>query len=166
MGPPPGAYRTAAAYLRRQPTPGGAEAFFPDKRGNLVVVVPQGAGSVKVRLAPDSIWGYVSQKQRTFRIYRGQEYRLVHADTLSIYTVNAEQTSAAMSGGPRYYFSRGLKGLIFPLTVPYLRKVYAAGNPAFAAALGEMPLHHSLVDLDRKTGLYRVTTLYRQAAPR
>ena len=147
--------------------PAGIDAFYPDKRGQLVVVVPRGESQVKLRVAPDSVWGYVTDKGRTYRMHRGEEYRLVHADTLSVYISTTEATSGTRPGAvPRYYFSRGLTGLVFPLTLRYLREAYAAGNPAFVAALAQMPFHHSLADFDRKTGLYRVTTIYRQALGR
>ena len=164
VAPPPGAYRSAAAYARHRPQPAGIDATYPDKRGQVVVTVPQGPGTTKLRLAPDSVWGYVTNRGRSFRIYRGQEYQLVHADTLSVYTNNAEAGSGARVGSnSHYYFSRGLTGLIFPLTLHYLREAYAAGSPAFVAALGQMPFHQSLADYDRKTGLYRVTAIYQQA---
>ena len=177
---PPGAYRTAAAYRQRQPRPGGLDAFYPDKRGQLVVQVARGPRTEKRRVAPDSVWGYVSGKGRTVRFYRGQEYTLEHADTLCVYTSITQLGQEARPGAPasapavfgapgglgaaRYFFSRGLTGLIFPLTPRYLREAYAAGNPAFVAALAELRLDQSLADYDRKTGLYRVTTLYRAAA--
>ena len=152
---PPGAYRTASAYRHRQPRPAGINAFYPDKRGKLVVEVPQGTGKAKLRVDPDSTWGYVSGKGRTTRFYRGAEYELLHADTLCVY--------ASTDGNARYFFSRGLTGLIFPLTPHFLREMYAAGTPAFAAALGKLRFNQSLADRDRQTGLFRVTTLYREA---
>ncbi|ALW87005.1 hypothetical protein AUC43_19120 [Hymenobacter sedentarius] len=161
---PPGAYRTAEAYHRRQPQPAGTNAFYPDKRSQLVVEVPQGARTQKVRLIPDSVWGYASGKGRTFRFFRGEEYQLLYADTLCLYSSNIGLAKGAPPGAPRYFFSRGLKGLIFPLTVRYLREMYEASSPAFVAALGQLRFGQSLADFDRKTGLYRVTTLYREAA--
>ncbi|MCC3151986.1 hypothetical protein Q3A66_18665 [Hymenobacter sp. BT770] len=162
---PPGAYRTAEAYHRRLPQPAGTNAFYPDKRGLLVVEVQQGASTQKVRMAPDSVWGYVSGKGRTFRFFRGEEYQLLYADTLCVYadTIGLAKGAQPLSA-PRYFFSRGLKGLVFPLTVHYLREMYEASNPTFVAALGQLRFDQSLSDFDRKTGLYRVTTLYRQAA--
>ncbi|WP_210517861.1 hypothetical protein [Hymenobacter terricola] len=179
-GPPPGAYRSAAAYRHRQPRPAGTDAFYPDKRGQLVVVALQGARSVKLRVAPDSVWGYVSGKGHTVRFYRGQEYQLEHADTLCVYsstTVLVEDARMgpviATPGGiggqtlntytPRYFFSLGLSGLIFPLTPRYLRELYAASNPRFAGAVSSLRIDQSLTDFDRKTGFYRVTTLYQQS---
>lgn len=164
---PPGAYRTAEAYRRRQPQPAGTNAFYPDKRGQLVVVVPQGARTAKLRVAPDSVWGYVSGKGRTVRFHSGQEYVLEFADTLCVYSGYpqlAKGTSA--QGAPRYFFSSGLKGLVFPLTPRYLRALYEASNPAFVAALGKLRIDQGLSDFDRKTGLFRVTAVYRQAAAR
>lgn len=174
---PPGAYRTAAAYRLRKPQPAGTDAFYPDKRGQLVVEVPRGTKTVKQRVAPDSVWGYTSGKGRTFRLHRGEEYRLEFADTLCVYSSNTTPAKAAgdaaVAAGPgggrtigatRYFFSRGLTGLVFPLTVRYLRDMYEASNPAFVAALGQLRLGQSLTDVDRKTGLFRVTTLYREAA--
>ncbi|MBC8082614.1 MAG: hypothetical protein H7Z21_05325, partial [Hymenobacter sp.] len=99
--------------------------------------------------------------------YRGAEYRLEHPDTLCVYSSNTTVVGGDRQGttaGRLYYFSRGLTGLVFPLTTHYLREAYAAGNPAFAAALAQLPFHQSLADYDRKTGLYRVTALYRAAA--
>ena len=174
---PPGAYRTAAAYHRRQPAPAGTDAYYPDKRG-LLVVVPLGRGPKKLRLAPDSTWGYVSGKGRTVRFYRGEEYQLEHADTLCVYSstavpagserADAASTAPVLNSGrylntapPRYFFSRGLKGLVFPLTLRYLREMYAASNPDFAAALARLRFAESLSDRDSKTGLFRVTVLYR-----
>lgn len=176
-GIPPGAYRTAAAYRLRRPQPAGTDAFYPDKRGQLVVEVPRGTKSVKLRVAPDSVWGYVSGKGRTFRLHRGEEYRLEFADTLCVYSSDlvaasgavagsSAVTSARAVGATRYFFSRGLTGLVFPLTVRYLREAYQASNPAFAAALGQLRFDQSLADVNRETGLYRVTTLYREAAGR
>ena len=173
---PPGAYRTAAAYRHRQPQPAGTNAFYPDKRGKLVVEVPRGTGKAKLRVAPDSLWGYVSGKGRTTRFYRGAEYELLHADTLSVYASTDGQLGGPQSGGvlggssagsaaaaTKYFFSRGLTGLIFPLTPRFLREMYAAGTPAFVAALDKLRFDQSLADRDRKTGLFRVTTLYREA---
>ncbi|GAB3573881.1 hypothetical protein [Hymenobacter daeguensis] len=165
---PPGAYRTAAAYHRRQPQPAGSDATYPDKRGQLVVEVPRGPKTEKLRVSPDSVWGYVSGKGRTFRIYRGEEYRLEHTDTLCVYTRQASITSTGLrpnaSGQQNYFFSLGLNGLVFPLTVPYLRELFAASNPAFVKALSELSFSQSLADFDRKTGLYRVTSVYREAS--
>jgi len=178
---PPGAYRTAGDYAHRRPQPGGTDAFYPDKRGQLVVVVPQGAREVKRRIAPDSVWGYVSGKGRAFRIYRGEEYRLLFADTLCVYSSNTVLGEEGRMGrvvptpgqfvnysmaAPKYFFSAGLKGLIFPLTPRFLRELYAASNPAFVARLAELKFDESLTDFDPKTGLYRVTTLYRETTPR
>ena len=167
-GRPAGAYRTAAAYRHHQPQPAGADAFYPDKRSQVVVVVPRGPETAKLRVSPDSAWGYVSARGQSFRLYRGEEYRLDQADTLCVYStsfvvVNGLRVGAA--AGRRYFFSRGLTGLIFPLTSFYLREAYGASNPAFAAALKQLPASRSLTDYDRKTGLYRVTSLYRQTAP-
>lgn len=175
----PGAYRSAAAYRHRQPQPAGSDAFYPDKRGQLVVVVPQGSRHIKLRVAPDSVWGYVSGKGRTTRFYRGEEYQLEHADTLCVYSSTTTLVGGTRGGAvlatptnfngqtlntytPRYFFSLGLNGLIFPLTPHYLREMYAASNPVFAAAVSKLRVDQSLVDFDRKTGLFRVTTLYRQ----
>ena len=164
---PPGAYRTAAAYHRRQPEIPGTDATYPDKRGQVVVVVPRGASSVKLRVSPDSVWGYVSQKGHTSRLYRGQDYRLEYADTLSIYSQSFNSVNATIGGtnntAPHYYFSRGLTGLLFPLTSRYLREAYQASNPAFVEAVGKLRIDQSLVDFDKKTGLFRVTTLYRES---
>ena len=163
---PPGAYRTPEAYHQRQPRPGGTNAFYPDKRGQLVVKVWQGPHTRKLRIAPDSVWGYVSGKGRTVRFFRGEEYQLAHADTLCVYSGNGALVKGQRQplSEPRYFFSRGLKGLIFPLTVRYLREMYEASNPAFVAVLGQMRFDQGLSDFDRKTGFYRVTAIYRKAA--
>ncbi|MBF9143309.1 hypothetical protein [Hymenobacter properus] len=175
----PGAYRTAAAYHRRQPQPAGSDAFYPDKRGMVVVEVPQGARTTKLRFAPDSVWGFVNGKGRTTRLFRGNEYRLEYADTLCVYSTSNITAGNDRNGNnllvpgansmgaytnARYFFSRGLTGLIFPLTVSYLRQAYAASNPAFVASLGKLRVDQSLVDFDRNTGLFRVTTLYHEAS--
>ena len=163
---PPGAYRTAEAYHRHQPRPGGTNAFYPDKRGLLVVEVPQGLRTQKLRVASDSVWGYVSGRGRTVRFFRGEEYQLAHADTLCVYSSSAMLANSERQplSAPRYFFSRGLKGLIFPLTVRYLRDMYEASSPAFVAALGQLRFDQGLSDFDRKTGLYRVTAIYRKVA--
>ena len=165
---PPGAYRTGAAYHRKQPHPAGLDAFYPDKHGQLVVVVPRGLKTTKLRVAPDSLWGYVSGKGRTTRLFRNEEYRLEHADTLCVYAQNSTAVNGALGGAngasTRYFFSRGLTGLIFPLTTRYLREAYEASNPGFIATIGKLRFDQSLVDFDRKTGLFRVTTLYRESA--
>ncbi|GAA3963465.1 hypothetical protein [Hymenobacter antarcticus] len=169
----PGAYRSAAAYRRHQPQPAGSNAFFPDKRGQVVVVVPRGPSSQKVRIAPDSVWGVVSDKGRTTRIFRGDEFRLEHADTLCLYTSarNVGTSGSARYGGrglaaTQYFFSVGLTGLIFPLTTAYLREQYAASNPGFAAALDKLKFYDGLSDYDSKAGLYLVTKLYRESTVR
>ncbi|GAB2711790.1 hypothetical protein GCM10011495_18910 [Hymenobacter frigidus] len=169
----PGAYRSASAYRRHQPQPAGTNAFFPDKRGQVVVVMPSGPATTKVRLDPDSVWGVVSDKGRTTRIFRGEEFRLEHADTLCLYssTGNMGTMGPARYGGrtlatTHYFFSVGLTGLIFPLTTPYLREQYAASNPRFVAVLDKLKFNASLSDYDRKAGLYLVTKMYRDATPR
>ncbi|MDQ2770478.1 MAG: hypothetical protein M3Y54_08265 [Bacteroidota bacterium] len=176
---PPGAYRTGAAWHRRQPQPAGLDAFYPDKRGQVVVVVPVGNSRQKIRLAPDSLWGYVTSKGRTRRLYRGGEYQLEAADTLTVYSsstvpgsIEAPGTAALTPGSnalgpyvaPRYYFSRGLTGLIFPLTMRYLREAYGTSNPAFVGKLSNLRFDQSLSDVDHKTGLFRITSIYREAA--
>ena len=169
----PGAYRSAAAYRRHQPQPAGTNAFFPDKHGQVVVVGSSGPTTTKVRIAPDSVWGVVSDKGRTTRIFRGEEFRLEHADTLCLYssTGNMGTMGPARYGGrtlatTHYFFSVGLTGLIFPLTTPYLREQYAASNPRFVAVLDKLKFNASLSDYDRKAGLYLVTKMYRDATPR
>ena len=169
----PGAYRSASAYRRHQPQPAGTNAFFPDKRGQVVVVVPSGPAPTKVRLAPDSVWGVVSDKGRTTRIFRGEEFRLEHADTLCLYssTGNMGTIGPARYGGrtlatTHYFFSVGLTGLIFPLTTPYLHEQYAASNPRFVAVLDKLKFNASLSDYDRKAGLYLVTKIYRESTAR
>jgi hypothetical protein len=164
---PPGAYRTAAAYRQRQPNPAGTDASYPDKRGQLAVEVPLGAQSTKLHVAPDSVWGYVSAKGRSFRIYRGDEYRLEYADTLCVYSRSANAANPGLGGtngmALQYYFSRGLGGLIFPLTARYLREAYEATNPAFVEAVGKLRISPSLSDYDKKTGLFWVTKVYRES---
>lgn len=166
----PGAYRTAAAYHRRQPQPAGTNAFFPDKRGQVVVVVASGPNSGRVRLAPDSVWGVVSDKGRTTRIFRGEEFRLEHADTLCVYSSlgTAGVAGPARYGGrtlanTQYFFSVGLTGLVFPLTAHYLREQYAASNPAFVTAVEKQGFGTSLSSYDRKASQFLVTKLYREA---
>jgi hypothetical protein len=165
---PPGAYHTAAAYHRHQPEVPGVDATYPDKRGQVVVVVPRGTQTAKLRIAPDSVWGYVTNKGRTFRLYRGDGYRVEHADTLSIYSQSSlsinKTTGGTNNTSASLYFSRGLTGLLFPLTPRYLREAYQASNPAFAEAVGKLNVSQSLGDFDKKTGLYRVTTIYRETA--
>lgn len=176
---PPGGYRTGAAYHRHQPQPAGTDASFPDKRGLAVITVPHGTSSVKMRFDPDSLWGYVTAKGQSFRLYRRQEYRLDFADTLCIYSSNISINEGARVGDvmptanhtpgqylamPNYYFSRGLTGFIFPLTVHYLREMYAASNPAFVTLLAKLQFNESLVDANKKNGLFRVTNIYREAA--
>ena len=164
----PGAYRSASAYRRHRPQPAGTNAFFPDKRGQVVVVVPNGPSNTKVRLAPDSVWGVVSDKGRTTRIFRGEEFRLEHADTLCLYTGAGSVGTTGPARGlatTKYFFSVGLTGLIFPLTTRYLSEQYAASNPGFVAALGKLKFNTSLSDYDRKTGLYVMTKLYRESTP-
>lgn len=164
---PPGAYRTGAAYHRHQPQPAGLDASYPDKHGQLMVVVPRGAKSAKLRIAPDSVWGYVSAKGRSFRLYRGDEYRLEYADTLCVYSRSANAGNPALGGTNgltlQYFFSRGLNGLIFPLNVRYLREAYEATNPAFVAAVSKLRLDPSLSDYDKKTGLFWVTKVYHES---
>ena len=165
----PGAYRTAAAYRRHQPQPAGTNAFFPDKRGQVVVVVPRGPATTKVRITPDSVWGVVSDKGLTTRIFRSEEYRLEFADTLCLYISAGSGAPTGPARGvaaTRYYFSVGLTGLVFPLTPAYLREQYAASNPGFVAALGKLKFNESLSDYDRKAGVYRVTKMYRESTAR
>ncbi|WP_201986678.1 hypothetical protein [Hymenobacter rubidus] len=177
---PPGAYRTAVAYRHRRPQPAGVEASYPDKRGQLVVTVPNGPRTQKIRLATDSLWGYVTGKGRTHRFYRGGEYQLETSDTLAIYSSSDIQPGTERNGtnvatpgasamgqytAPRYYFSVGLTGLIFPLTPRYLREMYEASNPAFVKAVTDLGFSQSLSDFNSKTGRYRVSDLYRQSTP-
>lgn len=177
---PPGAYRTAADYHRRRPRPAGLDASYPDKRGQLAVTVPNGPRTRKLRVDPDSLWGYVTGKGRTRRLYRGAEYQLESADTLTIYSSNDVQAGSDRTGpslatpganalgpftAPRFYFSVGLTGLIFPLTPRYLREMYAASNPAFVQAVADLSFGQSLADFNAKTGRYRVADLYRQHLP-
>ena len=137
---PPGAYRTGAAYHRQRPQPAGLDAFYPDKRGQLVVVIPRGPKTTKLRVAPDSVWGYVSGKGRTSRLFRNEEYRLEHADTLCVYTQNSTTVNGALGGAngasTRYFFSRGLTGLVFPLTTRYLREAAAC---RFVEEIAQLP---------------------------
>jgi hypothetical protein len=168
--PPTGVYRTAAQYHRGQPQPAGAEVRASDKRRGLVVMQRQGSQSFGKQVVPyDSVWGYVNDKGVGYRLFRGEEYRIEAADTLTIYSNNAPNRNAG-SGGPAvhaytangYYFSRGLNGLIFPLTEKNLRLAYEASNPGFVAAVKDLGTLASLSDFDKKAGTYRVVKLYRE----
>lgn len=167
--PPTGVYRSAAQYRRSQPAPAGAEVRASDKRQGLIVTQRQGAQTFGKTVVPyDSVWGYVNEKGISYRLFQGEEYRIEAADTLTIYSNSAPNRNAG-NGGPAmrtytasgYYFSRGLSGLIFPLTEKNLRLAYEAGNPAFVAAIKSMGTLQSLSDIDKKTGTYRVVKLYR-----
>ncbi|MDO7875838.1 hypothetical protein Q5H93_13935 [Hymenobacter sp. ASUV-10] len=167
--PPTGVYRSAAQYRRSQPAPAGAEVRASDKRQGLIVMQRQGSQAFGKTVVPyDSVWGYVNEKGVGYRLFQGEEYRIEAADTLTIYSNNAPNRNAG-SGGPAmrtytatgYYFSRGLSGLIFPLTEKNLRLAYEAGNPAFVAAVKDLGTLQALSDFDKKTGTYRVVRLYR-----
>jgi|GEM_PF-1657111 len=167
--PPTGVYRSAAQYRRSQPAPAGAEVRVSERRHGLVVTQRQGSQSFGKRVVPyDSVWGYVNDRGIGYRLFQGEEYRIEAADTLTIYSNNAPNRNAG-SGGPAvrtytangYYFSRGLNGLIFPLSEKNLRLAYEASNPAFVAAIKDVGTLQSLSDFDKKTGTYRVVKLYR-----
>jgi hypothetical protein len=168
---PTGVYRSAAQYRRGQPAPAGADVRASDKRHGLIVTQRQGSQQFGKTVIPyDSVWGYVNDKGVGYRLFRGEEYRIEAADTLTIYSNNAPNRNAG-SGGPAvrtytatgYYFSRGLNGLIFPLTEKNLRLAYEASNPAFVAAIKDLGTLKSLSDFDKQTGTYRVLRLYREA---
>ena len=144
---PPGAYRTAAAYHRRQPQPAGTDAYYPDKRGQLVVEVPRGSRIQKLRVAPDSVWGYVSGKGRTCRLYRGEEYRLEFADTLCVYSSSTTllddgqaRRCQPLSRPPALFFQPWPHGPGFPAHATLPARAYAASNPAFVARLAPAAL--------------------------
>ena len=58
--------------------------FTPISAGSSWWPCPRGGRIRKMRVAPDSLWGYVSGKGRTIWFYRGEEYHLEFADTLCV----------------------------------------------------------------------------------
>jgi hypothetical protein len=146
-----------------------------EKRNGFVVVREAGPGTVKIVVPPDSVWGYVSGNGHAFRFYRGEEYRIEQADTLTIYSSNTVPANSEQTGNwgaplanrtyaaKHYYFSRGITGIPFPLTVKNIQHAYEASNPNFVASVQNMGLTQTLSDFDRKTGLFRVVKLYRDA---
>jgi hypothetical protein len=173
-GPPVGVYRSAAQYRQQKPAPAGDDVRVSEKRGGLIVTRRSGPGRLKTIVPLDSAWGYVNGNGRSFRLFRGQEYQIQQADTLTIYSslstgVAGERMTRSMASvasntytAQRYFFSRGLTGLIFPLNEKNLRLAYEASNPAFVSALKTMGFTQSLSDYDAKAGSFRVVQLYRQ----
>jgi hypothetical protein len=171
LKPPTGVYRSAAQYHRSQPAPAGDEIRLSDKRQGVIVTQEQGGRQHSKVIVPlDSVWGYVNGKGVGYRLFRGEEYKIETVDTLAIYSSAAPNRNAGSNApavrtymADQYFFSRGLNGLIFPLSEKYLRLAYAASNPAFVAAVQKLGVIKSLSDYDKKTGTFRVTQLYRDA---
>ncbi|WP_345238506.1 hypothetical protein [Hymenobacter saemangeumensis] len=158
---PTGVYRTAAQYRRQQPAPACSDVRLSDKRGSLVVTQQRGPARLKTLVPLDSVWGYVNGNGRSYRLYRGEEFQIQQADTLSIYSFQHLSHGPYQPSTGSYFFSRGLNGMIFPLTQKNLRLAYEASNPAFVEAIKDLGFTQSLSDYDVAAGSFRVVKLYR-----
>ena len=170
--PRAGVYRTIADYRHQRLTPAGEDIRYSAKREGYVVSTRRGSSTMKTTVPRDSVWGFVDDKQRLFRLQGPDEYRVEQPDTITVYsrnatTANDEQTTrgGAVSGSvytaTHYFFSRGISGRIFPLSEKYLREAFAAGNPAFVAALKNRPHQHELSSYDPKANAFYIVGLFR-----
>jgi len=165
--PPVGIYRSAAQYHRRQPQPAATDVRRSDKKGSIVAIQQRGPGKLKIMVPLDSVWGYVSKKGSSFRLYQGAEYQIQQVDTITIYSNETmRQYMSAIVADKAYFFSRGLAGKLYPLNEKNLRLAYEASNPAFVASMKTLSFSQSLTDYDAAAGSYRVVQLYRASLPK
>ena len=164
---PAGAYRTAADYRRSHLAPGGTDVTFPNKRGLLVVVDKRGHQTRRTALNPDSLWGFRDDKARTYRLFMGRAFRLEQYDSLCVYSSQEVAIDGQLLNSARhYFFSRGLQGLVFPLTPKNIAQAYEAGSPAFVAATRRLEIGQALTDFNARNESFRVVDLYRQNTPK
>lgn len=168
-----GVYRSAAHYYRRQLVPAGNTLRYAAKRDAFVVSTRRGSSTTKNSIARDSTWGYVDGKNNFYRVSGPDDYRVEQPDTITVYSRNttASGTSQMVGGGAavgggvfmatRYYFSRGIAGRIFPLTEKNLVAVFAAGSPAFAAALTARAGKQELSAFDAAANAFYIVRLFR-----
>ena len=160
---PAGAYRTAADYRRHRLAPGGTDVNFPNKRGQLVVVDKRGHQTRRTALNPDSLWGFRDDKARTYRLFMGRAFRLEQYDSLCVYSSQEVPLNGQLTNSARhYFFSRGLQGLVFPLTLKNIVKAYEAGSPAFVAAARRLAADQDLSDYNADSQTFRLIDLYRK----
>ena len=164
---PAGAYRTAADYRRQHLVPGGTDVTFPNKRGQLVVVDKRGHQTRRTALNPDSLWGFRDDKARTYRLFMGRALRLEQYDSLCVYSSQEVAVNGQlMTSARHYFFSRGLQGLVFPLTPKKIAEAYEAGSPAFVAATRRLDIGQTLTDYNAGTEAFLVIDLYRKTLPK
>ncbi len=168
-----GVYRSAAHYRRHQLAPAGDDLRYSAKRDAFVVSTRRGSSTVKSSVARDSTWGYLDDKAAFYRVAGPDDYRVEQPDTITVYSRNTtsagssqvSRSGAVVGGGvftaTHYYFSRGIAGRIFPLTEKNLVAVFAAGSPAFAAALANRPGKQQLSAYDAAAGAFYIVQLFR-----
>lgn len=171
-----GVYRTVADYRHRHFAPAGDDVRYSAKRNRFSVNTRRGSDNIKITVPRDSVWGYVDEQGRFYRTQGPDDFRVEQADTITVYsrmaTLSTKDESGQMttfgagagsnvSTAKRYYFSRGVNGRIYPLNDKYLRESFAAGSPAFVAALARRPNRQELSGFDRKRNAFYVAELFR-----
>jgi hypothetical protein len=82
------------------------------------------------RFNKDSIFGYRDDKHNNYRFYKNynHEYKILENNSIVIYVVSLPiSTSSGKTNQmvPTYFFSKGLNGHIFPLTILNLKRAFA-----------------------------------------
>jgi hypothetical protein len=170
-----GLYRSAADFRQQRARPAASDVRLSEKRSGVMVIQGEGMGRSKTLVPTDSVWGYVDAKGHRYRLFRGSEFQIQQLDTIVIYSSISANISSQQSGlgagGPgarvytaqHYFFSRGLNGLIFPLSQKYVRAMFEASSPVFAAAVRNIGPTQALSDYDKRAQSFRVVLLYRQS---
>ena len=170
--PQVGAYRTVADYRHHRLSLAGTDIRYSAKHEQYIVSNERGSTKLKKAIVRDSVWGYVDNKFRLYRLQDLDEYRVEQADTITVYSRNATTTGTELVGyrgavggstysATRYYFSRGINGRIYPLSDKYLRESFAAGSPAFAAAVANRPRGKDLAAYDKTADAFYIAKLFR-----
>ncbi|MGI4833561.1 MAG: hypothetical protein ACRYFK_08890 [Janthinobacterium lividum] len=157
-----GIYRSAAAFRQQRLNLNGTQVK-PAFTGHHLLVVQAKSGAIKrVKVAPDSIWGYVTARGQAYRTFQRQAYSIRQVDTLTIYSRHVGKNT-------HFYFSQGLTGPIVVLAPKRLRETFGS-NPTFMSLLGQFKWYQRLEAPEPTAGStqprgtsYRVVALYRQS---
>jgi hypothetical protein len=147
----------SCADVRRPVADHSATNIYLKENGTTLVIKSHGG---KTTMPITGVWGYRGRNKALHRLVDGVDYTVCGADTISLYM---RRVHAGRIRKKQYYFSEGLCGKLYPLTVENLCRVYNAANPQFVSTIKDKwKWYRYLNSYDRGNQTYRVVALYKK----
>ena len=114
----------------------------------------------KIKLDKSAVFAYVDGNEKVYRFYKNNQYLIVAAGPIAIYT---QAEHVAQSKGykvkMKYYFSTTVEGTIMPLTLSNVKQAYQ-GNDKFLDLIDQYFGNGDVAAFDSIHNMYKLNYVY------